>query len=219
MKYMVLAMGRTGHHAIIQWILENLSGKVTIANNCTNGWEHHKHLPRKTIIVNSPGEGEHTISNIEDFYLPLWKKYNMDDWENYDHIITVKRSPKNWLASSIAAGGWANNYLDQKPPTKEKELFVDRITAYIKYLQNYKFTKQKVVLINYDYWCDFEKYRIGKGDQIGLQNAKNIPAHCKFSSFGKNRDYTGDRYNLLSEEQKNRYDKQSQRIVEKGLWW
>lgn len=204
-------MGRCGGHALIQWIAENLPGNVEIRNNCHKGWSQRRFEPMVTRNIANAGEGNHRISNIEDFYLPLWHKCKMNNWkEKFDYIITVTRSPKNWLASSIKCGGWANDYLDTAPKN-EIELPVSRIDAYIKYLFgdfDFGYSRYDAWFqnINYDKWCQDGSYRELLSRKILGRSIIKKPGHCKFSSFGKNHDYTGDRSLLLNKNQKKRFD-------------
>ncbi len=205
MKIMVLAMGRSGHHAIIQWIANGLDGIVICENNCKNGWNDKLLEPNKTKFlgdVANPDAIEHTIKNIEDFYLPLWNDLGMQEWEEFDKIITVVRSPLNWLASSIAAGGWARDYLTVAPKN-EPELPVSRIEAYKEYFE--PVLSCGCQTLNYDIWLESDSYRNIVARILGIKDT-GIPNHCKFSSFGKNHDYNGDRYQLLNKEQKELFD-------------
>lgn len=215
MKIMVLHMGRSGGHAVIEWICRNLDGRVVFGNNCINGWDRQEFIPNKAIkeYKNNDDNTIHIVKSIEDFHLPLWERYKMNKWEKFDVILTVIRRPSNWLASSIAAKGFANEYLD-KPPENSKELSVSRIEAFLVYCNNLfnnkylKYNQTKVSPILYDKLIEHDKYRGTASFFIGLDELVNeMPEHCKFSSFGKNYNYTGNRYNLLNKRQKKRFDK------------
>jgi hypothetical protein len=216
---MFLAMGRTGHHAVMEWVCQNLLGMVFFGNACKNGWEKKEFIPNKKVKEYDNGDGNvHTVMSIEDFYLPLWKKHDMDHWEQqFDFIITIVRSPRNWLASSIAAKGWCNDYLD-KVCVEKKEMYpVSRIEAFVGYLANqskvlragerdlFTFNKRTYTTVSYDKWFSDELYRAFLASILKM-NIGPKPEHCKFSSFGKDRDYNGDRYKLLNEKQKKRFD-------------
>lgn len=201
MKFLVLAMGRTGHHAVIKWISDGLDGLCEMHNNCKNGWGEKKFIPMKKICDTS--YPVHTIKNIEDFYLPLWNEKKMEDWEKFDKVILVVRSPSNWLASSIAAGGWAKDYL-LVAPSCEPELPVSRITAYKKYF-TYEIKIGYFIMVKYDNLLISDSYRKNLAEYIGIKDT-SMPKHCKFSSFGKNHDYTGNRYGLLNKNQKRLFD-------------
>ncbi|HUX57137.1 MAG TPA: hypothetical protein VMV77_09190 [Bacteroidales bacterium] len=200
-------MGRVGGHAIIEWICQNLPGNVFFKNNCSRGWEKKRFNPKigKTKNYSNEGNGDHLVLSIEDFYLPLWEKHKMGDWKiKFDHIIAVIRSPKNWLASSIAAGGWLTDYLGTTPDN-EVVLPVNRIDAYLYYF-NGNFPNTYNFAINYDKWCNDISYRESLSKTIFKKLIVKKPKHCKFSSFGKNHNYTGDRSLLLNEAQKKRFD-------------
>ena len=196
---MVLGMGRSGTHAIIQWIANGIGGKVVQENNCFNGWEDKKLLPNST---KTTGRGDlcGTIKSIDDFYLPLWEEGGLCCFMTFDKVMVVVRSPRNWLASSIAAGGWARDYLT-KAPKNEPELPVSRVEAYCMCFADF-YTKKRVY---YDKWLSDGEYRKKVADQLGIKDT-GIPKHCKFSSFGKNHNYNSDRYELLNKEQKKLFD-------------
>jgi hypothetical protein len=210
MNAMILHMGRSGGHAIIEWVCQNLPGRVALAHNCIKGWEQKQFIPKKTKEYSNPGDGIHTVSTIEDFHLPLWKKYEMDHWnQQFDKIITVVRSPRNWLASSIAAGGWAEKYLD-KAPKDAIELPVSRVEAYLCYfnleeiVENFEIQLHQIIM--YDRFLQGDLWKTIYAEMVGIDPKSPRPKHCKFSSFGKNHDYTGDRYELLNYDQKKRFD-------------
>ncbi len=213
-KMMLLGMGRSGTHAIIQWIANGMGGVVRQENNCFNGWKEKK-LIYNSLKITGKGEAVGIIKSIDDFHLPLWDKLGMGGWEEFDHIITVVRSPKNWLASSIAAGGWADDYLD-RAPEDEVELPVNRINAYMDYLEDYNVWHQDIssgylfnplhISINYDKWFNDNDYRRGIAGKFFKNPNVEKPKHCKFSSFKNNHDYTGDRSLLLNKIQKKRFD-------------
>ena len=203
-KMMLLGMGRSGTHAVIQWIANGMGGVVRQENNCFNGWKEKK-LIYNSLKITGEGEAVGIIKSIDDFYLPLWDKLGIGGWEEFECKISVIRSPRNWLASSIATGGWANEYLD-KTPNDEKESPVNRIEGY-KYYRDNSFG----VRVNYDKWCLNDNYRGTIANMLGITN-NPTPKHCKFSSFGKNHDYTGDRYELLNKKQKKRFDKLFQKM-------
>jgi hypothetical protein len=220
MKIMILGMGRSGSNAIRHWICKNL-GLVTCYRNCTRGWKKKRFAERKTTIEYD-GEGEHSkVYTIEDFYLPLWKKYDMSNWkQEFDKVITIVRSPRNWLASSIAAPQYLKTDYKEKYLDKDArdggnyEIPGTRIDAFMKYLKLYdlfikRYPTDHIILncftINYDKWYNDDNYRMLLANAIGLKSNKK-PKHCIFSSFGDNYDYTGDRYELLSDEDKKRFD-------------
>ena len=248
MKIMILAMGRSGSSAIKAWVLQNLLGAVTFYNNCTRGWGYRKFIGRKArshttkkgnpcsacqnekTVIEIHGkdmcyccgnEVQHSeVYSIEDFYLPLWNKYHMSSWkQQFDKVITIVRSPRNWLASSILAPthlgiDYKDKYLDSDVRKGGNyEIPGTRIDAFEKYIELYEsmiknFTTDVVpncIVVNYDKWCDDKQYRMVLAKAIGLKGYKK-PDHCIFSSFGHNHNYTSNRYLLLSKDQKKRFD-------------
>jgi hypothetical protein len=203
MKIMIMSMARCGHHAVIQWIAEGTKETVKIRHNCLNGWDKKELNPNK-VTYHEGGRKNHTIATLEDFHLPLWHK--LKRFEKFDKVITVVRSPRNWLASSIASPGWANDYLEE-PPEYTKELPVSRIDAFKVYLMHYigEYDADNVFPVDYDRWILNEKYRNKVANELEIE-CVDLPKHCKFSSFRIQGDYTKDRSKLLKGKRKERFD-------------
>ena len=218
MKILVLFMGRSGGHAVVRWIANGLEGTVMFHSNCINGWKDKKLEPNKIVTEKADEYGEeiHTIKSIEDFHLPLW--YELKGFETFDKVIAVIRSPRNWLASSIAIGGWANDYLT-KAPKDCRRLPVSRIEAY-KYYYTMGIIYGLDGVLNYDKWVTDKEYRYQLAQDLNIE-CTPLPEQCKFSSFRRPYDHTGDRTKYLKPKQKKRfeklYDKELQEMQE-SLW-
>ena len=137
MNYLVLAMKRSGHHVIINW-LKAFTG-LKHYNNVCFGWED-----KKLLTMKGKKEAKEGIANIEDF--------NMDDWEKFDFpsfpflknckVIVVVRSSDNWLASCYQRKFQNNEewkdvykYLNKKYINDSKRKSPSRIELYCKYLE------------------------------------------------------------------------------------
>ena len=223
MNIMIIAMGRSGYHAIATWICRNLLGNVLYCNNCTNGWDNKEFDPKKgnmgqKLYENTDSNEWNNVYSLEDFYLPLWKEYDMSNFiPRFDFIVMVVRNIDDWLSSSIACGDWANEYLD-KSPENEIELPVTRIDAYKKFLEfktkNRKetgFLYENVITVSYDEWVKDDDCKKGLAQFIGFDIKYMDQPYCKFSSFyGKGRfenyknDYF-DRIKLLKKKDLARY--------------
>lgn len=204
MKIMILAMGRTGHHAVLQWIVNGLEGCVFVNHNCGLVMKNGKFTPHKvTVQGDIDFKIRHSIYTIEDFHLPLWNK--IKGIEKFDKVISVVRSPRNWLASSIACKGWANDYLDVAPEN-EPVLPVSRIKAYTKYLEDWLNGFVVETSINYDQLITNPQYRQLYVNELGIK-CTDVPEQCKFSSFKKPYDHTEDRSKLLNKKQKRRFNR------------
>ena len=203
MKFLILACGRTGQHAIIRWIAEGLDGPVAIHHNCKNWWDRGELRANRVTGTGKRRKNPHIIKNIEDFYLPLWD--NIKEFEKFDHIITIVRSPRNWLASSIAAQGWANDYLDAAPENYPP-LPVSRIKAYKMYLEHcaLMWPMKDVKVLDYDKWVDNLSYRKRIAKVLNISCVKK-PDQCKFSSFKRPFNHTEDRSKLLGKKKQRRF--------------
>lgn len=201
-------MGRSGLHAIIRWIANGLGGTVHLHSNCKKGWKDKRFVPTK-IVKEAQGDRKqsHVIKSIEDFYLPLWDGLDMASFEKFDKIVTIVRSPRNWLASSIAVGGWARDYLE-KAPDGEPELPVSRIDAY----KSYFGSSRQHIRINYNYWLEYNSNRNHIANTLWIKNVP-VPEQCKFSSFKRPYNHNEDRYKLLSPKQRKWFNK----MYDKGL--
>jgi hypothetical protein len=150
----------------------------------------------------------HTICTVEDFHLPLWEK--VSKFEQFDKVLAVVRSPRNWLASSIACMGVANDYLDVVPENI-RQLPVSRIDAYKGYFLD-KIIMKSVSRISYNMWLDNDEYRRQKACEFGIKET-GVPDQCKFSSFKRPYGHNGDRRRFLNRKQKCRFD----RLYDKDL--
>ena len=160
MNYLVLAMKRSGHHVIINW-LKAFTGLKHYNNTCF-GWEDKK------LLMKGKKEAKEGIANIEDF--------NIDDWEKFDFpsfpflknckVIVVVRSPDNWLASCYQRKFQDNEewkdvykYLDKEYINDSKRKSPSRIDLYISLMSSAINIPDNWVLINYDEFIRGRTYR------------------------------------------------------------
>jgi hypothetical protein len=110
-KTLVLACSRSGHHAVINWIISQMKGKVFFHNNCMRGWEVKKLFPVKLSNIieykNTDDEIVSDIYSIEEFDMDFWEKYNFEEFD-IDNVIIINRDVKNWIASRIKGHGGKN---------------------------------------------------------------------------------------------------------------
>jgi len=198
MNYLVLAMGRSGHHAIIDWIGERCYGEAVHYNNVIRGWEYGELIPNKNKVrkLNNSDGKENSIYSIEDVPADEMEKldpYYFNQLKNTVAIIVI-RDPRNWLASSIKIGGDAYNYLD-KPINKDR-LYCSRIDAYKSHLHealgNTYNIKMPRTFVLYDKWFECSEYRDIVSFRLGLINIPGIPG--KVSGFAGGSSFDKKRY-------------------------
>lgn len=116
MNYLVLAMKRSGHHVLTEWLRFHTG--LPFYNNVCFGWEY-----RKLLTMRYRKEARNGIANIEDF--------NPDDWGWYDFeefpflkeckVIVFMRSLNNWLASC-----YKRKFRSVSPEHKDVYLYLNK---------------------------------------------------------------------------------------------
>ena len=158
--YVILGMKRSGHHAIVYWIANNLSGKSVIYNDCRFGWKGRKLMPNPAATpIMQIGKLEEEavdnhIYNIEDFDICDLDKYDFRNFHNicdndYIQFILVLRDPFNWIASSLKTNSDISIEIDK------------RISLWLKQA-NLFFNKdvyQYIYRLNYNNWFISDEYK------------------------------------------------------------
>jgi hypothetical protein len=187
--YLIFAMGRTGHHAIIEWIARQYPGQVTQLHNCRKRdyLKQGKLKPRigKTSSWTNKGDKKAMIYNFEEFDIDLVDEYNILDFDQVKkakrvHTMLVLRDPYNWIASSLKIGGGFTNDI------------VDRVTLYKKYLKsavdeiNYSWNP---IPFNYNKWFKSSNYRKKMAKRLCIREGDSglnfVPPNGGGSSFDK----------------------------------
>ena len=110
--------GRSGHHAVINWLQKQWPGESYHHNHVFKGWSDqkllsmHDHTSDRGITSHDNGSGGETlrIYSIEDlqpchFYMagvgkfPMFKEFSRVD------VLWHVRDPFNWIASSVLKDG------------------------------------------------------------------------------------------------------------------
>ena len=129
---LILASSRSGHHAVVNWLIQQSIGVVKFYNNCDRGWVGGKLLPKQN--VNGPTKGlveviyisnDNTLTSIytiEDFDMNKCKTYdffNGEETHKYkiDLVIIINRDLQNWIASRVKGGGIGERSLTNIPCT------------------------------------------------------------------------------------------------------
>lgn len=104
--YVFLAMSRSGHHGVLNWLIRQFEGKVLHHNHATKGWDKGEFsLSMHQYRHKTPGPHRAEIFSIEDFDPPDWQKYDMANFRQLREadevrVALVVRDPFNWIASS-----------------------------------------------------------------------------------------------------------------------
>jgi hypothetical protein len=162
-NYLILTLGRSGHHAFINWVGKQLEGQTSHYNNCVYGWNEQKFIPKKTTpeIYRAPGKENHKIYNIESFDFDDLFKFKYHEWE-IDKTILFLRDGYNWAASCYRGGGegkeslfqeFVNERGDRKPSTFNLWLKQARVA------ERFENMSPGFVFVNYNEWFQNVEYR------------------------------------------------------------
>lgn len=199
------SLRRSGHHAVMNWIMKNLPGKIFFLNNTMS----------KTVVMPTEPELDAIWSEYDVFAL------NMEDW-GFDNpvpptkyiprLVTenyyVLRNPFNFMASRLA-NRWVTG--DLKKPEWCRTL-LDQWKAYaIRYLDGNRDT------IVYDKWFLSEDYRREIAAFVGFEYSEQglleVPAYGVSTGTGStfdNLNYDGraNEMKVLERYQKFEHNKQ-----------
>jgi hypothetical protein len=192
-KILVIALSRSGHHAIIHWIASQLPGKTLHHNNCNENLR-----PTEAIQEYGSGELVNDIYNFEDFDIRGYKEVTKE--MDFDQLIFVMRDPFNWIASSLKKGNWIANlkglYLQKFNETSWYcPWFARTMPRYEMYLQyaaqverREDFVDRDFLCINYNRWVEDENYRRALAGQLDFEftdaGKDFVPQFGGGSSFG-----------------------------------
>ena len=139
MKFLILTIGRTGHNAIIKWLVGQLEGGTTHNMDCINTGGELK--PKRV-----DGNGVNSIHVIERFSVVDFN--NIVETMEFDHKILIVRDSYNMIASMY------KHILDSKIPLGETNI-------YQPYTHNY-LNKSSVI----DMWKNHIKECLGETDNM-----------------------------------------------------
>jgi hypothetical protein len=209
-KILLLAMGRSGHHAIINWIAQNHSGPVEHHNHCCLGWENKTLLPWKNRIdkYNKKMAGEKMIiKNIEDFDMDDFDLIKDFDFVKGAQVYIILRDHYNWIASSFKTGGYAKEKMNAPLENQRGELKPSRKELWIKQAEHA--LNNKFQSINYNKWTLDKSYRTELCSDLGLSKEDkgllDMSRYCGGSSFEKGSSVETEklmkRWQVFSEDQ------------------
>lgn len=207
MNYLIFAMKRSGHHALINWIAQQSNNTVIHKNNCIHGWENKEFKPmvkRKQVFDKNTKSIDYIV-NIEDFDITDFKKYDFKSFNfvKNSKVIIFVRDPYNWIASCYKRKWEKGDYRDvyfglnryyindrkEKKPSRII-LWKRQIMECLGYSQ---YINTHYIDINYNMWFSNKKYRKQIAEKLelnftdkGINDVVNFGKGSSFDGIGKN---------------------------------
>lgn len=229
MNYLILAMKRSGHHAVINWIKAHTRQKLY--NNCCFGWEE-----KKLLTVRGMNEAINGIANIEDFNYDYWHEYDFMKFPFMlnGKVLIILRSANNWLASCYQRKYSKDEeqrdvykYLFKNYINERKELSPSRVELYLKQMIMVKDLEnnRSIVSIVFDDWFRDRAYRKYVAFKLGFDLDDEADSSIKYVAMnGKGSSFDGMKYdleaynmNVLGRFEQLKDDKEFQKATEKAF--
>ena len=202
---LVLSVSRSGHHAVMNWIISQMKGSVTFYNNCMRGWEQKELLPVKNTNVFKYKNTEHdthsNIYSIEEFDLDFWEKFG---FEVFNNVIIINRSISNWVASRIKGSNDKSIDLFEEYTNISGHDSCSQIDQWSKLMKESLgvtdvITKPKMHIC-FDWWHQHEHWRKRYAEQLELEfNDNTKDTVSRFgggSSFQKSQKSSASKLNV-----------------------
>ena len=208
MEILVIALARSGHHAVIHWLCKQLPGRVAYYNNCN----HLLQWRNKSVYSNGVRPSTSHVYSFENFDISGFREIKLNG--RFDKIIFVNRDPYNWLASSMARGGALSKPKKLFRPSEKQIKYLNywgnsmtRLDMYIQYmkqcLNEEDYIGEPFYHINYNEWFLDKGYRKKLCDELGLmfsdEGMDHVPPRGSGSSFdGKKFRGRGSQMDVLN---------------------
>lgn len=191
MKIRIFAHSRSGHHAFIYWLVNQLEGSVIHHNNCMDGWEKGILNPIKgKSLQYGKKPYKHKIYSFEYLNLNEYVKYDFASWnEEYIDILFL-RDYYNWLASSYKLG---DKRFDREWKNVRGETEIPIIELWRQYAQefiNRQKLKENTIFVKYNDWFKSKNYRKEICDKlnikftdVGLNKVSNFGGGSSYSKY------------------------------------
>ena len=207
--YVTIALQRSGQHAVINWLCEQL-GSVVHFNHCTFMRKGLTMMPVPVSgryvtyldqVKTDSGiiAGEQDKTALEAFFnqltqIGLYQNiiYSFEDWDLKDiylqklirnrslKVILILRDPYNWLASTF-------KHHDSKTPIILLEEKKKRLISYLEQVLNINdYLNHDVVAIDFSQWLVSTQYRKEIMEQLGLTFSESLE-----TSFGEVQPFGG----------------------------
>lgn len=213
--YITIALQRSGQHAVINWLCEQL-GSVVHFNHCTfmrKGMTmmpvpvsgryvtYSQHDKTDSGIIASERDKtalEAFFNQLADIDLYQNVIYSFEDWDLQNiylqklirnhrlKIILILRDPYNWLASSF-------KHHDDKAPISMLKEKKKRLISYLEQVLNVKdYLKHDVVAIDFSQWLASIQYRKEIMEHLGLTFSKSLEVSSQeVQPFGGGSSFDG----------------------------
>lgn len=204
----ILSMKRSGHHAIIHWIVCQCPKRVVWLNNVKkfqNPFDNHDtHTLPSGHYVPQPGKQKfkHRDYLIYSFEDPIPSKYNHAEYRNYigesgTHFnILILRDVYNLMASRIKAE--KRHFFDREWPG-HKITREESVALWMSYAREFTREDSNFFKINYNRWFIDLTYRMELSKKLGLKHNDNgmtrVSPYGYGSSFDKHQ-YNGQAQNM-----------------------
>lgn len=202
--FRILAMKRSGHHAVMEWIVNGLDSNVYYCPNVNSG-EKKSYINKIQKVKSAEGHSSNIlIYNIED-YDPSRNFSILLPYATNTSDILIIREPLNLFSSRLHAK-------KKLPKNTPGQLVGSR--AFSIYKKQFSMIEKVDIFIYYDKWVAKEEYRFSLKEKLGMQSDEYTSSISNFghsqsfikrglaSSFdGTSKDYL-DRKKLLDNELK-----------------
>ena len=226
-RILVMAIARSGHHAVIHWICKNINGRVLSYNNCN----HLLHWRNMSTYINNDYLNNTTVCSFENFDLNGFKKLGLNN--KFTDIVIVGRDPYNLFASSLSKKKKGHrsglSLIDKtfKPSQKNVKYTqyhcgtMTRQNMFVQYtkqvLGEEDYIGEPFIDINYNRWFAEKAYRMELCDKLGMNHTDEgmdyVSARGSGSSFdGRKFNGRGSQMDVL-----NRWKKYEDDAVFRGL--
>lgn len=163
-EYLIIALARSGYHAITHWLCCRMPGNVIFLNNC------NPQLKFRNISVYENSRAPHTfkVYSFENFDLRGLRALGLQD--RFEEIIIINRDPFNWIASSLKKGhkcGLLDIPFKCNPKVIRYSKYtcqtLSRVDMFVQYMEQClgekNFIGRDFHHINYNKWFADEEYR------------------------------------------------------------
>jgi len=172
-RILVMAIARSGHHAVVHWICKNLYGNVSHYNNCN----HLLQWRNKSTYMNGGRVAVAVLCSVENFDLRGFEKLGFSN--RFTHIVFVNRDPYNLFASSLARKKGLSLVDKTFSPSQKNIKYTpyhcgtmtrqDMFVQYTKQcLGEIDLIGEPIIDINYNKWFVDKDYRMGICDKLGM---------------------------------------------------
>ena len=224
LDYLVIAMMRSGYHAVLYWLFKSMKQNVHFYNNCCCDLRK-EHSQMEGTLEKFPGEGKTvTFGSMEDFPINLFKRFKQNVSLNDScKLIIVYRDPFNWIASSLKAKDvrkrinmfrcWKQDQLQIQIPPRINIYEIMMREVYLQKRLN--ILDKETIKINFVKWFRDGNYRERIAHSFGCDPSPDVDfvsKHGKGSSFSGTK-IRGSQLDVLNRYKKFKNDKKFKKLI------